>query len=966
MRFGMFLSLILLISSFAHAGAVITYHGRILDRMGLPLESNSVTFKIQILSPNPGKCLMYEEERTISMLGSEGVFVIPIGDGNGDRTTDDPRIAIEKVFSNEPGFQFNTAKYPKFYCNSGGHVFTPQVLDQRQLVVSFRDNNVSTKFQVLPNMDINFVPLAVGSYDSQNLGGVAAEQYLQVKGMVPTPLTAGNFDELLRILNGTTSLYAKPNELAGGSLPSGLASGEALRWNGSSWAKYTPLTSEADPSVMSFAKSSLPSCDANQYLQPKADGSGFNCVNLPAGSSATMTSVSAGAGLKTDQVGNAAITTSGSLSVDVGTGSNQIVQLDADGKLPAVDGSQLTGLKADSLGNTASITTSGLISTTNHIQTTKDMTANRLFLYNNNGVGPGYVGINVSEAITNATKFTMTLPAAIGAPNQVLKIDSINGSNAQLAWGDVTVGAGGTVTAVTATTPLTSTEGDTPALSISKADVATDGYLSKEDWKKFNDKQAVNSELSALAGLASLGILQRTGEGTYAGLGLTAPLSVTGLNIGMTKASSSSDGYLSAADWSTFHGKQSALGYTPLNPANNLSEISSSASLARGNLGLGNSSIRNVGTVANTVAAGDDVRIVNALQNAGNTPSIQAGNESAIPTPGVVGRLYVATDTQKIFRDSGSVWSVVAAVSSATGSVTGVSSANEDISVANGSTAPVLTLNTGVGANKIVKLDADGKLPAMDGSALTNIAVTIDKITSAATKYFTYRPNNVACAAGQTLSYQPATGWICSNMPSGTVTSVTAISPLSSSGGTTPQISISQASGSTSGFLSSADWTKFNTGSTGILATSRMPAMTGDVTSVAGTTALTLNTVPVNKGGTGLTSRGSANTILGVTPAGDALEYKSVVAGSGIAITPSAGTLTIGLSGNSAGIQAPVTLTATLGATCPVIGQLATNADGDLMVCDDVPTQLDGALCGAVGVGALTMDEGGNLYVCHN
>ena len=44
----------------------------------------------------------------------------------------------------------------------------------------------------------------------------------------------------------------------------------------------------------------------------------------------------------------------------------------------------------------------------------------------------------------------------------------------------------------------------------------------------------------------------------------------------------------------------------------------------------------------------------------------------------------------------------------------------------------------------------------------------------------------------------------------GTVTSVTASSPLASSGGTTPNITISQASGSTNGFLSSTDWTTFN------------------------------------------------------------------------------------------------------------------------------------------------------------
>jgi hypothetical protein len=45
---------------------------------------------------------------------------------------------------------------------------------------------------------------------------------------------------------------------------------------------------------------------------------------------------------------------------------------------------------------------------------------------------------------------------------------------------------------------------------------------------------------------------------------------------------------------------------------------------------------------------------------------------------------------------------------------------------------------------------------------------------------------------------------------SGTVTDVTASAPLSSTGGTTPDISISEADGSTDGYLNSVDWNTFN------------------------------------------------------------------------------------------------------------------------------------------------------------
>jgi hypothetical protein len=54
-----------------------------------------------------------------------------------------------------------------------------------------------------------------------------------------------------------------------------------------------------------------------------------------------VTSVDSGTGLT-----GGPITSSGTLNVDVGTGANQIVQLDSSSRLPAVDGSLLTGLPA--------------------------------------------------------------------------------------------------------------------------------------------------------------------------------------------------------------------------------------------------------------------------------------------------------------------------------------------------------------------------------------------------------------------------------------------------------------------------------------------------------------------------------------------------------------------------------------------------------------------------------------------
>ncbi|NBO27278.1 MAG: hypothetical protein EBU96_10925, partial [Actinobacteria bacterium] len=64
----------------------------------------------------------------------------------------------------------------------------------------------------------------------------------------------------------------------------------------------------------------------------------------------------------------------------------------------------------------------------------------------------------------------------------------------------------------------------------------------------------------------------------------------------------------------------------------------------------------------------------------------------------------------------------------------------------------------------------------------------------------------------------------------GTVTAVTASSPLASSGGTTPNITIQQASGSSDGYLSSTDWTTFNSKEPAIAAGTTSQYWRGDKT----------------------------------------------------------------------------------------------------------------------------------------
>ncbi|MCX6107961.1 MAG: phage tail protein, partial [Proteobacteria bacterium] len=165
----------------------------------------------------------------------------------------------------------------------------------------------------------------------------------------------------------------------------------------------------------------------------------------------------------------------------------------------------------------------------------------------------------------------------------------------------------------------------------------------------------------------------------------------------------------------------------------------------------------------------------------------------------------------------------------------------------------------------------------------------------------------------------------------GSVTSVTGTAPISVATGTsTPVISMSQANGSTNGYLSSADWTTFNSKQA---SGSYISALTGDVTAsgagsaaatlaavaIAGTSTkvtydvkgrvtsgtsltaadlpshsaalITSGTLAVANGGTGL----SAAPTNGQIPIGNGANYNlaTLTAGTGISINNAAGAVTV-------------------------------------------------------------------------
>lgn len=122
-----------------------------------------------------------------------------------------------------------------------------------------------------------------------------------------------------------------------------------LSWNAAFIDIFKPLRIQG--STSGFVGLTVPATSGSTiFTLPSADGTAGQVLTTNGGailsfsSAGTVNSVASGTGLL-----GGPITSSGTLSVDVGTAMNQIVQLDGSARLPAVDGSQLTNLPVNAI-----------------------------------------------------------------------------------------------------------------------------------------------------------------------------------------------------------------------------------------------------------------------------------------------------------------------------------------------------------------------------------------------------------------------------------------------------------------------------------------------------------------------------------------------------------------------------------------------------------------------------------------
>ena len=370
---------------------------------------------------------------------------------------------------------------------------------------------------------------------------------------------------------------------------------------------------------------------------------------------------------------------------------------------------------------------------------------------------------------------------------------------------NATGGGGGGVASVTGTLPISSSGGANPDISIFQSGAITDGYLSSIDWVIFDSK----------------------GTSNFVGVTSTAPISTDNIDpnnpvLSIPQSDAITDGYLSSIDWNIFNSK----GNGTVTNVTATSLITSSGGVApdistsmatnrllgRGTAGVGifeeiilGTNLSLTGTTLNASGGGGGtVTGVTATlpisSSGGATPDISITQSSAI-TNG-----YLSSIDWNTFNNKGS------------GTVTSVATAGL---ISGGPISTTGTITTLMATNRLV-----GR-----GTALSGVMEEI--------------------ILGTNLSLTGTT--LNATNSGGTVTGVTATLPISSSGGATPDISITQSGAITDGYLSSIDWNTFDSKGNGTVTNVTATSL---ITSSGGVTPDISTSIQTNK----LVGRGTALT----------------------------------------------------------------------------------------------------------
>ena len=446
----------------AHGTTTFVYEGTLQNADGEAVTTGG-TVRIEVRSPSStDSCLLYAETHTIPA-SEKGYFSVIVGK---TPETLNPAHTLEEALSNRTALTGDVGS-----CTSG--IYTPTANDGRNLVIKFTPHGETTAIE-FPAQALAASPYAT---QAKNVGGFSKDSLLRVEdagipGTAPA-LTSAQAAALTFIAGGTSNLYEKRGQLNGLVIPS-LAANQALRWNGTAWEAFTPLTSytETDPTVKPFAQTNLPTCAPGEVLT--GNGTVLSCVSDATGTTppnATTTTKGivavdatgglavsngtiglAGTGVTAGTFRKVVVDAFGRVTAGVALSSTDIPSLDASiisqgtfdaARLPAVTSSMITSVSG-------SVITSGTIGGTTAIVSSGSLSGNVLSgrtLKLRDSDDTNKITIQTPATGTLASDYTLTLPADDGTNGQILSTDG----SGNLSW--TAAGGLGTVTNVGLTLP---------------------------------------------------------------------------------------------------------------------------------------------------------------------------------------------------------------------------------------------------------------------------------------------------------------------------------------------------------------------------------------------------------------------------------------------------------------------------------------------------------------------------------
>jgi len=527
-------------------------------------------------------------------------------------------------------------------------------------------------------------------------------------------------------------------------------------------------------------------------------------------------------------------------------------------------------------------------------------------------------------AIANGGTGQTTANAAINAllPSQTSqsgKVLSTNGTDT--SW--ISSGGTGTVTSVTGTAPVSVATGTTtPVISMAAATTSVNGYLTSTDWNTFNSKGngTVTSVALSAPSIFSVSGSPVTSSGTISLTYSGTALPVLNGGTGVTTSSGANSVVLRDANANIttnclFEGFTSQA-------AGTLITLTASSVQNWNITGSGGQTIKlpNATTLPNgalfTFNNNQSSGTIIVQNNSSTTiDTLQSGAFSTVTlldNSTAAGNWDRHNQTPSNVSWSTNTFDYPGSIISATWNGTAIAlnrgGTNASLTAVNGgavySTGSALAISAAGTSGQVLTSSGAGAptWTTPTTGTVTSVTGTAPVVSSGGNTPAISMP-----AASSTVNgYLTSTDWTTFNSKgSGTVTSVSATSPVTSTGGATPTIAMPAATTSVSGYLTSTDWNTFNNKGSGTVTSVAVTApsifsVAGSPITSSGTIALTYSgtALPILNGGTGQTTASAAfNALSPLTTAGDILYGATSGAGTRLGIGTAGQVLTVSIGG---------------------------------------------------------------------